>query len=63
MASTERVEMRGHILNSGALSRVLDEILASEGDYVLEHLDVGRAMPDFSSARIAVTHDDDDKLE
>ena len=62
MVSTERVEMRGHILNSGALSRVLDEILASDGDYVLERLEVGRATENETLARIAVSHGDDDVL-
>lgn len=61
--ATERVEVRGHILNSGTLTLVLDEILAAEGDYILERLDLGKATEDESVARIAVTHDDPEILE
>ncbi len=54
--------MRGHILNSGSLSRVLDEVLRADGDYVLERLVVGRATEDPTMARIAISHADSDVL-
>ncbi len=58
----ERVFLTGHIINSGTLSRVLDDILAADGDYILEKLDVGRGADDESFARILVSHRDPNQL-
>lgn len=63
MTTSERVQMHGHILNSGSLSLALDEILGAGGDYVLERIDVGKATDDPSSARILVRHEDPEILQ
>jgi lysine-ketoglutarate reductase/saccharopine dehydrogenase-like protein (TIGR00300 family) len=51
---TELVELRGHIVDSLLLPKVLDEITARDGRFELEELTVGRRREDASLARIRV---------
>ena len=41
MESSETVEMTGHLMDTGILSRVLDDVRDYGGDYVIERFDVG----------------------
>jgi lysine-ketoglutarate reductase/saccharopine dehydrogenase-like protein (TIGR00300 family) len=50
-------------MDSGILSRVLDDIRDFGGDYVIEQLDVGHDAHDPSSARITVEAADDSSLQ
>ena len=50
----ETVEIRGHLLDTGVLSRCLDDVRSLGGDYVIERFDVGRDHHDESYARIRV---------
>ena len=63
MKHTETVEITGHIMDSGVLARVLDDVLEYGGDYKVDRLDLGREHDDESYARIAVGADDDDTLQ
>ena len=60
---TETVEISGHLMDSGVLARVLDDVLEYGGDYTIDRLDVGREHDDESYARIAVGADDDETLQ
>jgi len=60
---TETVEISGHLMDSGILSRVLDDIREYEGDYVIDRFDVGHDAGDISTARISVSADDDEALQ
>ena len=62
MSVSEVLETRGHLMDTGVLARVLDDVLAYGGDYRIDRLDVGRQHDDESYARIVVTADDDDAL-
>ena len=62
MSSSEVLETRGHLMDSGVLARVLDDVLAYGGDYRIDRLDVGRAHDDESYARISVSAADDESL-
>ena len=62
MSASEVLETRGHLMDTGVLARVLDDVLAYGGDYRIDRLDVGRQHDDESYARIVVTADDDDAL-
>lgn len=62
MAETETVEVRGHILDSGILARILDDVLEYGGDYRIERLDVGREHADESRAQLSVGAEDADQL-
>jgi lysine-ketoglutarate reductase/saccharopine dehydrogenase-like protein (TIGR00300 family) len=62
VTSSEVLETRGHLMDSGVLAKVLDDVLAYGGDYRIDRLDVGRAHEDESYARILVTADDDEAL-
>jgi lysine-ketoglutarate reductase/saccharopine dehydrogenase-like protein (TIGR00300 family) len=59
---SEVLETTGHLMDSGVLARVLDDVLAYGGDYRIDRLDVGRAHDDESYARIVVTAGDDEAL-
>jgi lysine-ketoglutarate reductase/saccharopine dehydrogenase-like protein (TIGR00300 family) len=59
----ETVEVTGHLMDSGILSRVLDDIREYGGDFVIEEFDVGREAHDPSSARITIEAPDDDSLQ
>lgn len=52
--AAESVEMRGHIVDSLLLPKVLDEIAANGGRFELEELRVGKRREDSSYARIRV---------
>jgi lysine-ketoglutarate reductase/saccharopine dehydrogenase-like protein (TIGR00300 family) len=60
---TEVVEISGHLMDSGILSRVLDDIREYEGDYVIDRFDVGHDAGDISHAQISVSAGDDEALQ
>jgi lysine-ketoglutarate reductase/saccharopine dehydrogenase-like protein (TIGR00300 family) len=60
--ASETVEVSGHLMDSGVLALVLDDVLGYGGDYAIQRLDVGRAHDDESYARILVTADDEEAL-
>ncbi len=60
---TETVELRGHLLDTGVLTRVLDDIRDYGGDYVIDRFAVGKDHHDESYARLAVSAGDDDSLQ
>lgn len=59
MTSTEAVQLQGHLIDSGQLSRTLDDILDAGADYEIEDLVFGKTKDDTSTARILVSHDDE----
>ncbi|HRY11744.1 MAG: TIGR00300 family protein [Actinobacteria bacterium] len=59
MTITEVVQMQGHLIDSGALSRALDDILESGADYEIQDLVFGKTKNDESTARILISHEDD----
>ena len=63
MTASETLETRGHLMDTGVLARVLDDVLSYGGDYRIDRLDVGRAHDDESYARLVVSADDDDALQ
>ncbi|MBW3638809.1 MAG: TIGR00300 family protein [Actinobacteria bacterium] len=62
MNPSEVLETRGHLMDSGVLARVLDDVLSYGGDYRIDRLDVGRAHEDESYARIVVSAADEETL-
>ena len=63
MKHTETVEISGHLMDTGVLARVLDDVLEYGGDYKIDRLDVGKEHDDESYARISVGADDADGLQ
>ena len=63
VSASENVEITGHLMDNGILSRVLDDIREYNGDYTIERFDVGRETDDQSRALITVTADDDEGLQ
>jgi lysine-ketoglutarate reductase/saccharopine dehydrogenase-like protein (TIGR00300 family) len=59
----ESVETRGHLLDSGILARVLDDVLEYGGDYRVDRLDLGREHEDESYARLTIGAPDEELLQ
>ena len=62
MSTSETVEVRGHLIDSGVLSRVLDDILEYGGDYSIDRFEVGKTPADESYARLTVKSDSNDDI-
>ncbi len=59
---TEAVEITGHLMDSGVLARVLDDVLDYGGDYTVDRIDLGKAHEDESHAVIIVGADSHERL-
>nr|WP_281371986.1 TIGR00300 family protein [Modestobacter versicolor] len=55
--------MTGHLMDTGILARVLDDVLEYGGDYRIESLDLGRQHEDESRALVEVSAADGELLE
>src|SRR5262249_32556103 len=55
MTFSEIVELHGHIIDSYALPRFMDEIMDRGGDFVIQDIHVGRRKDEPSYARIQVS--------
>jgi hypothetical protein len=60
---SETVEITGHLMDSGVLARVLDDVLDYGGDYTIERFDVGKTHEDESHVRISVVAPNDEDLQ
>jgi lysine-ketoglutarate reductase/saccharopine dehydrogenase-like protein (TIGR00300 family) len=60
---SETVEIIGHLIDTGILSRVLDDIREYSGDWVIDRFDVGHDAADLSHATITVSAPDDESLQ
>lgn len=63
MRVSETVEVTGHLVDGGILSRILDDIRDYGGDYVIDKFDVGHEAHDPSNARITIKADDAEALQ
>jgi lysine-ketoglutarate reductase/saccharopine dehydrogenase-like protein (TIGR00300 family) len=62
-AHATTVALTGHLMDTGILARVLDDVLEYGGDYRIEQLELGRQHEDESRASIEVSADDADLLD
>jgi lysine-ketoglutarate reductase/saccharopine dehydrogenase-like protein (TIGR00300 family) len=60
---SETIELRGHIIDSLILPKVLDEIIARGATFKIGEIRIGEQRTDQSFARIEVTAPDSDKLD
>ncbi len=60
---SETVEIEGHLIDSGILSQVLNDIKDYGADYVIDRFDVGHEARDLSRAIVTVTAADEDALQ
>ncbi|HYF50254.1 MAG TPA: TIGR00300 family protein [Planctomycetota bacterium] len=60
---SESIELSGHIVDSGTLQRVLDQIIAAGADYVVEEFRLGHNKNDESFARVRIDTKDGGKLQ
>ena len=59
----ESVEITGHLIDEGSLSRVLNDVGEYGGDYVVHQFDIGHGTADPSYARIEVSAGDEEVLQ
>ncbi len=59
---SETVEVTGHLMDTGVLARVLDDVIESGADYTIARLEVGRTHDDDSTCEIVVRTEDPDLL-
>jgi lysine-ketoglutarate reductase/saccharopine dehydrogenase-like protein (TIGR00300 family) len=60
---SETVEVSGHLMDSGILARVLDDVLGYGGDYRIDRLEVGKRHEDESRATLVVAAEDYEALQ
>ncbi len=63
MHASDTIEISGHLMDHGILSRILDDIREYEGDYTIDRFDVGRESGDTSYASLTISADGDDDLQ
>src|SRR5438309_10342790 len=63
MTFSEIVELRGHIIDSYALPRIMDEVMDRGGEFVIQEIQVGRRKDEPSFARIQISAPDRPLLE
>ncbi len=63
MSVKETVEVTGHLMDSGILSRILGDIREYGGDWVISKIDVGHEAGDMSTATINLSAEDDESLQ
>lgn len=61
--TVETVEISGHLMDSGILARVLDDVLDTGADYAITRFDVGKSHDDASYVRLDVRADDEERLQ
>src|SRR6266545_1498115 len=62
-ATTETLEITGHVIDSMLFTRILDQVREALADYEIEQFDVGRTLVDPSYARLKVIAEDPEQLE
>src|SRR6266498_711615 len=62
-ATSETLEITGHVIDSMLFTRILDQVREALADYEIEQFDVGRTPVDPSYARLKVTAEDPEQLE
>ena len=63
MQVSDTIEITGHLLDAGILTRILDDIREYDGDHTIDRFAVGREAADTSTATLTVRADDDDALQ
>jgi lysine-ketoglutarate reductase/saccharopine dehydrogenase-like protein (TIGR00300 family) len=60
---SEMVEIKGHLIDTAALSKVLNDITEYGGDYAVDQFNIGHGSDDPSYARINVSAEREDTLQ
>jgi len=63
LAHSAVVTLTGHLMDTGILARVLDDVLEYGGDYRIESLELGRQHEDESRALVEVSADEAERLD
>lgn len=63
MKFSREVELRGHIVDSGILAKVMDTVVEYNGDFDTEEFNLGRLKTDPSYSRMIISADTPEQLE
>ena len=59
MEYSREIELKGHIIDSGIMTKVFDAIMEMGGNFEIMVFDIGKKKQDESFARLQVTADDE----
>ncbi|WP_245160845.1 TIGR00300 family protein [Blastococcus sp. CT_GayMR16] len=62
-AHSATVTVTGHLMDTGILARIMDDVLEYGGDYRIERLDLGRQHEDESRALVEISADESELLD
>jgi len=63
MDHSREIELEGHIIDSGIMTRVFDRVMDMGGDFEIITFEVGKKKADISYARLQIRADSEDRLE
>ncbi|WOF15974.1 TIGR00300 family protein [Methanoplanus sp. FWC-SCC4] len=63
MESSREIELEGHIIDSGIMTRVFDKVLDMGGNFEITTFEIGKQKQDISYARLIISAQDDEILE
>ncbi|MBP2132290.1 lysine-ketoglutarate reductase/saccharopine dehydrogenase-like protein (TIGR00300 family) [Methanomicrobium sp. W14] len=63
MEASREIELQGHIIDSGIMTRVFDKVLDMGGNFEITTFDIGKRKQDPSYARLIISSETEDKLE
>lgn len=63
MAESQEIELEGHIIDSGIVTRILDRVMDLGGDFEFLSFDVGKKKTSPSYARLRISASDNEKLQ
>lgn len=63
MEASREIELEGHIIDSGIMTRVFDKVLDMGGNFEITTFDVGKKKQDTSYARLIITAVDEEELD
>lgn len=59
----QKIQLKGHIIDSFTLQKVMDTIIDQDGDYEIEELNVGKHNTDISIAQIRIECENEERLD
>ena len=63
METSREIELEGHIIDSGIMTRVFDKVLDMGGNFEITTFDIGKKKQDISYARLIISATDEEELE
>ncbi|MDD4127774.1 MAG: TIGR00300 family protein [Methanomicrobium sp.] len=63
METSREIELEGHIIDSGIMTRIFDKVLDMGGNFEITTFDIGKKKQDTSYARLIISAQDEEELD